>query len=170
MTSEYFDWVRQISEKLEVFAHLELGYPHGDNQIWPPSADQRGEIDDGGLKEKDRKALAEFYSVCDGFELPDIAEGIFFNKRARVGVPKDGYVPSIVEGQDWRVLALGSFHDGSLIAMRSDTGEILKLPPSKIERNEYCENPRTPIRSLAPNLRSFLDQVLGAIPVSPRRL
>jgi hypothetical protein len=146
----YEDWLYDVNNLLLQLRAIDFGYPLGENLLLAPS-------EDGAVPQNTE--LAEFYSCCDGLRWPDVGNGYFLRSKSELDMAKNEYDPTAVKG-DKRgpITVLGSTGTGILFALRSETGEVMKLPSSRIERNLY-DNSDSRAQIIANSVRQFVDKL-----------
>lgn len=153
------DLVEEISDSLKTLSKVDLGYPKGINEVHRSVRSNSNAIRICDIHDESLRALNQFYICCDGMSLPDVDEGIFILCSSDIGKLKDEFTPAQVHNNKTKILVLGSFGDGSYIALNKENGVVLKMPPSKILKNEYFESDFNPILILEKSLSCFLSKI-----------
>lgn len=154
----FHKWKADTESLLVKLRAIDFGYPLGENIICDVAEEHSLELGES-LDSSASQDLREFYSICDGIRWPDVHNGYFLKEHGEIGIPRDEYEPTQVDGPlSCSVIVVGSTGTGALFAV-SREGELLLLQPRRIEKNIYFD-PDGTIQVVAPDFSTFCQLLL----------
>jgi len=158
------DWLEHMKTLIQKLNLLDLGYPQGDHTVHPPNEALLQEMITDSRIDRD-SPLVEFYTHCDGVDLPDVHNGYFIHRLELI-------TRSLVNGEPTRVqnntstsniLVFGSDGGGGRFAIVTDAPhEILYLPTGAVH-DAIFDCTTVPCTVLSADFMGFLKRLLADV-------
>jgi hypothetical protein len=154
-------WLEQMRSLIQELQTIDLGYPQGENTIYPPNEDLLQEmIIETNLDQN--CPLVDLYRHCNGINLPDVHNGYFVHRLEIIlrglknGEPTKttGYKATLTD-----IVVFGTDGGGGRLALvKDDPQEVLYLSTGILENSVFDCSP-TQCEIVSPDFPGFLKRL-----------
>lgn len=155
------DWMGQVEQLLEELQSMDFGYPTGNNGFIPAQHSLTLAAMLRELGVYSNEVFRDFYSACNGLNLPGVHVGYFISPIERIADVTQDFNPRIVTGPlGGKVISIGSSGGGDLFVIRLKEQDVLLLSPGFIQAGIY-DGSSGKVRVVATSFSAFLDRILA---------
>jgi hypothetical protein len=148
----------RLDSVLRDLAAIDVGYPLGENCIFPPKPHAASALSGAGLGKV--KGLFDLYLACDGINMPDVHNGYFVKPLDKLLKFDPASEPETVLLESRiPVLSIGSTGGGGLFVVDRESGRVLLLPTGRLCEGCY-DGGSSKVEVIAGSIPVFLERLL----------